>query len=147
MVRSEMLESWFQDNRWLHRYLCPLWVWGSKPNQKVDPLGGLFRSLVISKSCFQLFWPWTPPPKADQNMVSSHLVKFNLLYAALSVKSSSHFLRYRLRRSLLSTRRLLSWFVYFLSTSCTCNDLLKSNLLSFLYHVSISYPPPAPATI
>ena len=34
----------------------------SKPDQKVDPLGGLFRSPVISKSCFQLFRPRTPPP-------------------------------------------------------------------------------------
>ena len=27
----------------------------STPHQKVDPLGGPFGSLVISKSCFQLF--------------------------------------------------------------------------------------------
>ena len=32
----------------------------SKPNQKVDPFGGLFGSPVISKSCFQLYWPWAP---------------------------------------------------------------------------------------
>ena len=29
----------------------------SKPDQKVDPLSGPFGSPVISKKCFQLFWP------------------------------------------------------------------------------------------
>ena len=39
---------------WPHRY--PYGSGTSKPNQKVDPLGGPFGSPVTSKLCFQLFW-------------------------------------------------------------------------------------------
>ena len=40
-----------------------------KPDQKVDPLGGHF----ISKSCFQLIGPWTPPPPPPLGGVQASL--------------------------------------------------------------------------
>ena len=44
---------------WPHRY-HPYGSGTSKPNQKVDQLGGPFGSPVISKLCLQLLLSWTP---------------------------------------------------------------------------------------
>ena len=38
----------------------PLWSGASKPNQKVGPPNGPFRSITISKKCFRKFKGWTP---------------------------------------------------------------------------------------
>ena len=48
-----------------------------KLDQKVDPIGGPFGSPVISKSCFQLSIPWTPPPLTNiaENRVKVYKIR------------------------------------------------------------------------
>ena len=50
---------WAQKWAWPHAH--PYGSGVSKPNQKVDPLGGPFGYTIISKSCFRFFWRTKPP--------------------------------------------------------------------------------------
>ena len=52
--------TWVQKWAWPHAH--PYGSGVSKPNQKVDPLGGSFGYTIISKPCFRFFWGTNQPP-------------------------------------------------------------------------------------